>query len=207
MTDRLIIVGAGGHGREALSVARSANRLRDQWHEIAFVDDRDADHELVERVDASVLGDTDWLIESGDEHIIAVGDPRVRRSIADRIGRSAPAVPLVDPSAWIGDDVVLDDGALLYPGAICTTNVRIGHHSHVNCGAIVSHDCRVGDFVSLSPGVRLSGNVTIEAGVFLGTGAIVLPGVTIGQDAVVGAGAVVIDDVDPRSTVVGVPAR
>jgi sugar O-acyltransferase (sialic acid O-acetyltransferase NeuD family) len=207
MTGRLIIVGAGGHGREALAVARAANRRRDRWHTISLADDGTPAEDTLERVDAELVGDTQWLINNGDEHVIAIGDPSTRRSIAERIGRSAPAVALVDPSAWLGDDVILDDGAMLYPGAICTTNVRIGHHSHVNCGVIVSHDCRVGDFVSLSPGVRLNGDVTIKDGAFLGTGAVVLPGRTVGQGAVVGAGAVVVDDVAPATTVIGVPAR
>lgn len=205
MTDRLVIVGAGGHGREALAVAHAANRLRDRWSTIGLVDDGPVDPELVD--DALLLGSTDFVIDNGDEHVIALGDPAVRRRIARHIGEAAPAVSLVDPSAWVGDDVDLDDGAMLYPGSVCTTNVRIGFHTHLNCGVIVSHDCRVGDFVSLSPGVKLNGAVTVGDGAFLGTGAIVLPGRSIGQGAVVGAGAVVTEDVDPGATVVGVPAR
>lgn len=205
MTDRLVIVGAGGHGREALSVARTVNRLRDRWHEIGLVDDGIIDRGLVD--DHDVLGTTEFVIEGGDEHVIAIGDPGIRRRVAERIADAAPAVTLIDPSAWIGDDVDIDDGAMIYPGAICTTNVRIGFHSHLNCGVIVSHDCRVGEFVSLSPGVKLNGGVTVGDGAFLGTGAIVLPGRTIGQDAIVGAGAVVVDDVPAGVTVVGVPAR
>ncbi len=205
MTDRLVIVGAGGHGREAVAVATAVNRVRDRWHMIGVVDDGEIDLGLIEA--GLVLGTTQDLIAEGDEHVIAVGDPAVRREIAMRIGSAAPAISLVDPSAWIGDDVDLDDGALVYPGAICTTNVRVGFHSHVNCGAIVSHDCRIGDFVSVSPGVKLNGAVAVGDGAFIGTGAIVLPGRTIGQGAIVGAGAVVVDDVAPGTTVVGVPAR
>jgi len=205
MTDRLVIIGAGGHGREALAVARAVNHLRERWHLIGIVDDGEIDLGLVDG--DLVLGTTQFVIDEGEEHVIAIGDPGTRRSIAERIGDAAPAVPLIDPSAWIGDDVDLDDGAMIFPGAICTTNVRVGFHSHLNCGAIVSHDCRIGDFVSLSPGVKLSGAVTIGDDAFLGAGAIVLPGRTVGQGAVVGAGAVVIDDVAPGETVVGVPAR
>ncbi|MEQ8840694.1 MAG: NeuD/PglB/VioB family sugar acetyltransferase [Acidimicrobiales bacterium] len=205
MSDRLVIVGAGGHGREAVAIARHVNRVRDRWHVIGVVDDGEIDLGLIDG--ELVLGTTHVLIDSGDEHVIAVGDPAVRRTIATRIGDAAPAIPLVDPSAWIGDDVDLDDGVMVHPGAICTTNVRVGFHSHLNCGVVVSHDCWIGDFVSLSPGVKLNGAVRVGDGAFLGTGAIVLPGRTIGQNAVVGAGAVVVDDVAAGSTVMGVPAR
>lgn len=205
MTDRLVIVGAGGHGREALAIARTVNRDRDRWHVIGLVDDGTPDPALVD--DATFLGTTELLLDHGDEHIIAIGAPETRRVVAERIGDAAPAIVLVDPSAWLGDDVELAEGVLVHPGAVCTTNVRVGRHSHLNCGVIVSHDCRIGDFVSLSPGVKLNGAVTVGDGAFLGTGAIVLPGRSIGQDAVVGAGAVVIDDVAPGATVVGVPAR
>ena len=42
---------------------------------------------------------------------------------------------------------------------------------------------------------------------FVGAGAVVRQGVNIGSGAVVGAGAAVVSDVDPNTTVVGVPAR
>lgn len=207
MSDRLVIVGAGGHGREALAVAREVNRLTDRWHEIAFADDGCVDPDLLERVDAELIGDVETLCRLGEEHVLAVGDPATRRRLDATIAGDAPATTLISLSAWVGNDVVVDDGAMIFPGAICTTNVRIGRHSHVNCGAVVSHDCRIGDYVSLSPGTRLNGNVVVGDGAFIGTGAIVLPGRRVGQGAVVGAGAVVTDDVEPSTTVVGVPAR
>jgi len=170
-------------------------------------DDGRLDAEIIERLGVSIPVTIDRFADTGGEFVIAVGEPSIRRSIADRLGPACRGTQLVDPSAVIGDDVELSPGVMVYPGATITTNVRIGAHSHLNCGAVVSHDCRVGDFVSLSPGVALNGAVTVGSGAFLGTGAVVLPGVTIGQDAVVGAGAVVVDDVAPDATVTGVPAR
>ncbi|GJM38971.1 MAG: transferase [Acidimicrobiales bacterium] len=207
MSDRLVIVGAGGHGREALAIAREINRLTDNWHEIIFADDGPVDTDTLDRVEAEMIGGLAELRENGDDHVLAIGDPATRRRLDAEIDGDAPAISLVSLSAWIGEDVHLDDGVMIHPGATCTTNVRVGRHTHLNCGVIVSHDCRIGDYVSLSPGVLLNGSVTIEDDAFLGTGAIVLPGRRVGQGAIVGAGAVVVDDVAPGATVVGVPAR
>lgn len=203
MTRSLIIVGAGGHGREALLVARSTG----VWDSVSFVDDGPVDETRLARVGGVLRGTTDLLGLHPFPHVIAVGDPRIRRRIAERIGERAGATVLVDRQALIGDDVELAPGVMAFPGSICTTNIRVGRHSHLNSGAIVSHDCRIGDFVSLSPGVMLNGDVVIEDGAFLGTGAIVLPGRRVGQGATVGAGSVVREDVAPGTTVVGVPAQ
>lgn len=203
MTTPLVIVGAGGHGRETLSVARASGA----WDPITFVDDGPLDQQRLDRIGAALAGGVDALLDRPADHVIAIGDPQVRRRIAERIGEHAPAATVVDPSATIGDDVEIAPGVIVHPGSVCTTNVRIGRHSHLNCGVVVSHDCRVGEFVSLSPGVLLNGDVVIEDGAFLGSAAVVLPGCRVGQGAIVGAGAVVRTDVDPYTTVVGVPAQ
>ncbi len=209
MSDVLAIVGAGGHGREALAIARAVVAHSAAWESIRIHDDNPSKLSLerLERVEAALGGNIADLIAARSPHVIAVGCPTTRRSIADRVGGAAPIARLVDPSAWIGDDVELGEGVIVHPGAMCTTNVRIGTHSHLNCRAVVSHDCRIGDFVSISPGVLLNGDVIVEDDVFVGTGSIVLPGRRIGQGAVIGAGAVVVDDVEAGATVVGSPAR
>jgi acetyltransferase-like isoleucine patch superfamily enzyme len=51
------------------------------------------------------------------------------------------------------------------------------------------------------------GQVVIEDDAWIGAGAIILPNVTVGEAAIVGAGAVVTKDVEPRTIVVGNPAR
>lgn len=48
---------------------------------------------------------------------------------------------------------------------------------------------------------------TIRAGAVIGAAAVLLPGTEIGEHATVGAGAVVTKKVEPRATVLGMPAR
>lgn len=193
-----MIIGAGGHGREALMVARASVRAGSaDWRILGFLDDGEVDREALDRLDARHLGEVESVGDRGAHHVIAIGAGHVRREMDARIRESSPAAVLVDPTALVGDDVELAPGVMLYPGSRCTTNVRIGRHSHVNCGATISHDCRVGEYVSVSPGALLNGGVTVEDGALIGSGAVVLPGRRIGENALVRAGSVVTADVDP----------
>jgi sugar O-acyltransferase (sialic acid O-acetyltransferase NeuD family) len=201
--NEIVIVGAGGHGREVLDIVEA----HPDWEFRGFIADPAPDPELLERRGAPYLGGL-AEIPRDVAYTIGIGDGGVRRRIAgelDSLGMKAAV--LVHPAATQGADNDLGAGVQVATGGRITTNVRLGQHVHVNVNAVVSHDCRVGDFSTLSPGVCLNGAVTLGDGVFMGTGSIAIPGVTIGADATVGAGAVVADDVPPGTTAVGVPAR
>lgn len=71
---------------------------------------------------------------------------------------------------------------------------------------------RIGENVTVIAGVTFGTRTdarwpTIRDGVFVGAGARVLGGVQVGDGASIGANAVVVHDVEPGTTVVGVPAR
>lgn len=213
-----MIVGAGGHGRETLDVVDAINAAHPDDHpfEVLGVVADHADQDLLARRGAIHLGRVDDLLDgrldsvpAAAVYVLAIGDPRSRRALADRLAetahRAAPA--LVHPAATIGADVRLGPGSVVAAGARITTNVDIGRFVQVNVNAVVSHDCRVGDHVTLSPGVLVNGAVTLGEGAFLGTATVVTPGHSIGAWAVIGAGAVVVADVPAGVTARGVPAR
>lgn len=203
----LVIIGAGGHGRETLDVVEAINAVAPTYEFRGFLAER-ADHELLSRRGAQVLGTSDWLSDNDVSYVIGIGASEAREKLDAAVtAHGREACVLVHPLASLGSDLSLAPGVILAAGARVTTNVSLGRHTHLNVNAVVSHDCVVGDYVTLSPGVLVNGNVTLGDGVFLGTGAIVLPGVEVGAWAVIGAGAVVTADVDPGETVVGVPAR
>lgn len=203
----LIIVGAGGHGRETADIVAAINRFRPTFDLLGFVDDGAVDASLLTSIGTRLLGKPALLTAWRARYVIGIGNSAVRRDVDAKIGPQADAAVLVHPSATVGSSVELAPGVLLAAGSRITTNVRIGRHSHLNINAVVSHDCVIGSYVSLSPGVMVNGMASIEDEVFLGTGAIVLPGRRIGRGARIGAGAVVTHDVLPYATVKGVPAR
>ena len=100
-------------------------------------------------------------------------------------------------------------GIEIHPGATIGKRVCIDH-GH---GIVIGETAEIGDDVMIYQGVTLGGtgkdvgkrHPTIESGVMIGAGEKVLGPITVGKNAKVAAGAVVVNDVEPNSTVVGVP--
>lgn len=204
----IVIVGAGGFGREVLDVIEAVNAAGGDLEFRGFVDDGPVDEELVARRGARLLGTSEALPGMDVSFVVAIGSGAVRARVVERLpsGLSAPAL-LVHPASTVGGDNRISPGCILTAGCRVTTNITLGSHVQLHVNSTVGHDSKLGDFVSVYPGATVSGNVTIGAGASIGTGANVLPGVTIGDGAFVGAGAVVTGDVEPGETVVGSPAR
>lgn len=205
---RVVIVGAGGHGRVVLDILVQARR----HHVVAFLDSNRELHGR--RMDGvPVLGDLNALAHFRREHniagaIVAIGDNGVRRAFADRIeSMGIELINAIHPSANLARNVTLGRNVVVAAGAVVCAHCQIGDSVILNTGCIVDHETMVGTAAHVCPGARIAGRVTIESGAFIGIGATVIQMVRIGCEAVVGAGAVVTRNVAPMSTVVGVPAR
>jgi sugar O-acyltransferase (sialic acid O-acetyltransferase NeuD family) len=208
VTARLVIIGSGGHAREALDVVEAINAVVPTYEMIGFLDDDAARVGTMVRGFA-VRGPIEQLFELGEAlYFIGIGNCAGRSRVARRLhGCAARATTLIHPHASLTAHCTLGQGALIAAGCVLTSSVTVGDHSHINVGASVSHDCTIEEFVHLAPGVRLAGNVTIRRGCEIGIGACVVPGIEVGEDTIVGAGAIVIRSLPARVTAVGVPAR
>lgn len=147
-------------------------------------------------------------IARGTHFVVACGSNALRREISEALLKMGASLASIrHPSAIISPSASVAVGTVLFAGAIVGTNASIGCGVIVNHGASIGHDCQLGDYSNISPGARLGGSVHVGAGVMVGLNASIIQGLRIGEDAVVGAGAVVTSDVEPATTVVGVPAR
>lgn len=205
----LIIIGAGGFGRECHDIVVAMNRAEPMWDFRGFIDDVEPDHALMARRGATWIGTTADLPHSaGLSYVVGVGAPDVRRRLAVRADEAGllPAT-LIHPAATVGLDVTIGAGSVVCSHVSVTTNVRIGGHVHLNLNCTVGHDASLADFCTVNPGAAISGNVVMETGALVGTNAAILQGLTVCSNAVVGAGAVAVRSVGAGETVVGVPAR
>jgi serine O-acetyltransferase len=97
---------------------------------------------------------------------------------------------------------VIGRGAEFGPGFVIV-------HSH---GVVINGKVRGGSKVHLEHEVTIGDSGSgacpvLGSDVYLGAGAKIIGGVSVGDGARVGANAVVVRDVDPDTTVVGIPAR
>ena len=203
-----VIIGCGGHGRVVLDILRSAD-----VHSVAGFLDSNEDL-WGRRVDGcEVLGDLSVIERlkrdrGVDSAVVAIGDNGVRRDfslVAERAG--VVLINAIHPSANIATNATLGRNVVVSAGALICAHCQIGDSVILNTGSIVDHESMIGTATHVCPGARIGGRVTVEAGAFVGIGATVIQSVRIGCEAIVGAGAVVIRDVDPLTTVVGVPAQ
>jgi sugar O-acyltransferase (sialic acid O-acetyltransferase NeuD family) len=204
----LVVLGAGGHGREALDIVADINQVVPTWEVLGVLDDGAPDPSLLARVGVRHLGPTDLLADLAAAYVIGIGRGSLRRHFDERAtGWGRTPATLVHPRACVGRDVVLGPGAVVAAQANVTTNIRFGRHVHVNVASTVGHDCRLADYVTIAPGARLCGTVTIGSDVFIGTGSIVIQNLTVGARTTIGAGTVVLNDLPAEVVAAGVPAR
>jgi sugar O-acyltransferase (sialic acid O-acetyltransferase NeuD family) len=208
---RLLILGAGGHGKVVADAARTAG-----FEIVGFAD---ADVRLMghsaepggakvvfSQADLEVQISRLSMPPEADVLAIAIGNNAVRASFLERVTADwlppiIHASAVVSPSARVGHGTVVFARAVIQPDAV------IGPGCIINTGAIIEHDNHLGSGVHVSPGAVLSGNVTVGDRSWIGAGAVVIQGITIGADVIVGAGTVVIRDLPAGSKAVGNPAR
>lgn len=204
MSDRqkeVIVIGAGGHGKVVISL------LQELGYRVKVVLDDDDSKWGSTILAVSVEGPIEKIRALDfDGAILAVGDNRVRLTLAERY-ETVPWISAVHPRAWVHPSVSLGAGSVVFAGVVIQPDTRIGAHCIVNTGATVDHDCLTEDGVHIAPGCHLAGGVSVGRETFLGVGVSVIPGISIGSGVIVGAGAAVVSDLPGDVLAVGVPAK
>jgi len=205
---RVLILGAGGHGRVVLDILLQARTCQ----VLGFLDNnRDIHGRRIDGLPVFAgVGDLERVAreQSITGVIVAIGDNGIRRGIARQVeALDIELIRAVHPSATIARNASIGRNVVIAAGAVVCANCQVGDSVILNTGCIVDHQTMIGEGTHICPGVRVAGRVKIEPGVFIGIGATIVPSVTLGCEAIIGAGSVVLEDVPSLATVVGVPAR
>ena len=198
---KLIIIGAGGHGRVVADIA-----ALNGYDDIAFLDD----------ADISVCGEYPVIGKINErkdmyhdaEYVVAIGNNHVRANFCSWLKeKGARLATLIHPRSAIAQSVRIGIGTVVMAGAVVNPYAVIGDGVILNTCSSVDHDSYVGDYSHISVGAHLCGSVKVGEKVFAGAGSTVINNISVCDDAILGAGTVVINDINETGTYVGVPAE
>ncbi|WP_269476837.1 NeuD/PglB/VioB family sugar acetyltransferase [Hominibacterium faecale] len=203
----LIIVGAGGFGRELLQIIKEVNKTKATWNIKGFIDDNLKALDKYE-CDYEVIGTIkDYSPSEGEVLACAVANPMMKESIIGSLKlKGATFTSIVHPDAMISDFVELGKGLIVYRGAMIGPNVKIGDFVTL-LSAGIGHDAQVGDYSTISSFCDITGGVALGKRVFLSSRVSIIPNRKIGDDVYACAGSVIMNNVRKGSKVMGYPAK
>lgn len=158
MRERLLIIGAGGHGKVAAYIAAKMKR----WETIEFLDD---DEKKQYCMGYAVIGRTAdaGLYREDSDFFIAVGDNEARERLQENLeGDDCPVAVLVHLEAVIGLEVEIGKGSIVVAGT-----VRVGKGSFLGAGSIVSNNVELCSRCQTGAGAVLVKDIKVP-GIYVG---------------------------------------
>lgn len=160
---KLLIIGAGGHGRVVAEVASDCG-----FEEIAFLDDNSPD--AIGKID-----DLEKFTGTYEYAFVGIGNNRFRGDLIERLEKAGYKVPvLIHPTAYVSRTAQIGKGTVVEPKAIVNANTVVGNGCIIQVGGIVDHDVVLGDCVHVNAGSIVKGGAKVEAYVKLEAGQVVL---------------------------------
>ena len=204
----LIIIGAGGFGREVYNWALEHPQHKKEWQIKGFLDD---DRNALNPYSFPVpVMDTiaNYITEPDDVFICAIAKPQEKKAAVKSISnKGGTFINLIHPSVKMGLDVSMGKGVIICPNAVLTIHIKFGDFVTLNLFCAIGHDAQIGDYAHLNSYAEVCGDVTLKEGVFMGTHSSVLPSLTVEKGATIGAGSIAVRSVKEGQTVIGVPAK
>ena len=203
----LVIVGAGGFGREMFGTARESVGYGSEFDIKGFLDAKPTALDGFVGYPPIVGAPDSYVPAEDDVFITALGSIASRRRCVETLEKKgAKFISIIHRTATIGPNVVVGDGSFIAPHVSLTADIAVGRHVSVFHSSSVGHDTVLGEFSHVYAQCSVGGSVKVGDGAVIYPGSVVAPRRKIGDGAVVGAGSAVFVDVDPGITVLGNPA-
>ena len=197
---KLVIIGAGQYSKV---VASSLSR---KYKLIGFIDEgRTGTH-----IGLPIFGSSIEEVPKYEKccYFVALGEVEPRKRWYDTlVEKGLEVINVIDKTANIAKDVRYGTGNYFGKNVIVNSGTVIGDNNMFNTASIVEHHCKIGSHIRIAPATTLCGVITVGDSAFLGSNSTFIGVQKIGEHAIVGAGAVVLGNVEPYTTVVGVPAK
>lgn len=202
MSNKLVIVGASGHGKVIADIAQKMNA----WKIIEFLDN---DSNITSCINKKVVGGDEIILSysKDTDFFVAIGDNSIRRAkIIELEEMGYNLTTLIHPTAVLGIDITIDVGTVVMAGTVINSGSRIGKGCIINTCSSIDHDNLIGDYVHISPGSHIAGSVSIGNECWIGCGTTIINNINVHEKCIIGAGATVVKNVIETGTYIGTPA-
>jgi|SaaInl8_200m_RNA_FD_contig_71_339519_length_8039_multi_7_in_0_out_0_7 sugar O-acyltransferase (sialic acid O-acetyltransferase NeuD family) len=191
----IIIIGAGGFGREIYSY------IQDDIHKgflknctfKGFVDDDEINFKNLKIKEEKWLGTIDeYKYLENDFVIIAIGSIKARNSIISKLNyKKVNFYSYIHNSVFVAADAIVNDGIIICPNSMIQSNALVEQYCILNIFTSIGHDSVLGKGSILSPYCTLNGNVHTGNNLFMGTHSSILLKSNIGSNCSIAAHTVV----------------
>ncbi len=204
----LIIVGAGGFGRELFAMLGDVFSS-DEYRFKGFLAQEEPRALEKWQIHHPVLAaPEDYEPEPDDRFLLAIGAMNARQATTAAIqSKGGEFISFIHPQAFVASTAEIGAGAVIYPFATVSNSAKLGPNVHLNYYASVGHDCQVGPLCLLAPYATLNGFVTLEDQVYISTHGTVAPGCTMKRNSKLSANSACMRDAAESMFVFGVPGR
>jgi sugar O-acyltransferase (sialic acid O-acetyltransferase NeuD family) len=209
MKKKLILLGAGGAGREVLQIAKDIYKIeKNDWILHGFLDDA-PDYQNKNIDGLYVIGKiNEWVPKLDEIFVCSIANIAIRKEvISDYKKKGASFISLIHPTALINETAVFGEGLIMYPNSVLSSNVMLGSHVFINFNTTIGHDAKIGKNSVISSHCDVTGNVDVGECVFLGSHVTIVPNVKIGKNSIIGIGSVVVNNIKDNMKVFGNPAK
>lgn len=210
MVKKIVLIGAGGFGREVAQMIEDLNIKKKRYELLGFLDDGKQFQRDSIINGYPWLGDSNWILDHKNDIVCncTIGDASTKAIVMKRlINQGVQFESIVAPTAGVAAHTDIGLGCVLYWNVAVSVNCRIGAGVLLNDGVKIGHDVTIGDYTSIMPDTGISGGCQIGEQVNIGGHAFIIPGRKVGDCARIAAGSIVFSNVRAGTTVLGNPAK
>lgn len=210
MTDKvkIAIVGAGDLGQSIAHYARENG-----FDVVGFYDDFQVSAQII---GLPVIGKLDRIVQDFsyrvfDALVCGIGYKHFgfRERVYNEFHREQgiPFATIIDSSCHVDPTAIIGEGVVMFPAAVVDKGCVVEDNVLLNIGVTIAHDSCVKRHSFLSPRVAVAGFTTVGERCMIGINSTIIDNLDICDDTRIGGGAVLISSTQRRGLYVGCPAR
>lgn len=205
---RLIILGAGGMGRQICNMAKRCSGYEKEYVIKGFLDDNIHALDQYDHYPPVLDSIMNYQIQKDDVFVNSIGDVETKKKCIQHIlDHGGTFLTLISPTAQISDNVKIGNGCIIATGVCIGVESVIGDFTLIQNYAVIGHDVKIGSFCRVDCNCVCIAGVELEDEVCIHTASTINHNTKIGKGAVVGANSFVVRNVKPGLSVFGNPAR